>query len=370
MTEQQQHAAGAGGTASEPRPPLPSPQAGEGEGQNRSFHGFGPRQIAYGAIAVGLVLVVLLIGTAPFWAPALPWGAPPARPVAAAPSAPTAPPPAASSPAAALPAVQPRSNQQSREQEEATGAALEQLGRRLAALEARPAAAPASDIADIRQQIAKLSSAIAELTTRVEAVDREAAGRVQSAATDSALVLSLLQIRDAVAAGRPFVAEYDAFAALSRNHAEIAAAAAPLAGPAKTGVASRDVLAARLHALAGTIAATKAPAAAPGAATGWADEALSRLRGLVKIRRIDGDGESAGPEAAVKAAEQMLAGGDLAGAIDKVDRLGGAAAEAADPWLRMAKQRVAVEAAIERTEAALATRLGAPAGSRAGGASR
>src|SRR5205823_12477554 len=82
---------------------------------------------------------------------------------------------------------------------------------------------------------------------------------------------------------RPFAAEYDAFPALARVRPDIAAAAAPLAESAKNGVASRAVLAQRLHALAGSIATAEAPPADPD----WGDKAWARLRGLVTIRRID-----------------------------------------------------------------------------------
>src|SRR5207248_8060488 len=130
-------------------------------------------------------------------------------------------------------------------------------------------------------------------------------------------------------------------------------AAMPLAEPAKTGVASRAVLIARLHALAGAIATAAAPPADPD----WGDKVLARLRGLVTIRRIDGASQSE-PEAAVSAAERALRGGDLAGAVAALDRLAGPPAETARPWLQMARQRLAVEAALHRVEELLTARLG------------
>jgi hypothetical protein len=93
----------------------------------------------------------------------------------------------------------------------------------------------------------------------------------------------------------------------------------------------------------------------------WVDQALARLRGLVTIRRIDGaverppgDGSKPPPNAAALA----LAGGDLEGAVGALDKLSGASAEAVQPWLRMAKQRLAVEAALHRIEALSVARLG------------
>jgi hypothetical protein len=237
-------------------------------------------------------------------------------------------------------------------------AAIKALDSRLAALEAKPAA-PADETPELRQQQAKLATAVADLSARVAAAEKaiaaEKAAPAQSAAdpTDSALLLTLLRIRDAVEVARPFAAEYDAFTALAQPRPEIAAAAAPLAEPAKTGVASRTVLVARLHALAGAIATAEAPPAEPD----WSDKVLARLRGLVTIRRIDGAGQSE-PEAAVSAAERALRGGDLAAAIAALDRLAGPPAEAARPWLQMARQRLAVEAALQRVEELVTARLG------------
>jgi hypothetical protein len=143
-----------------------------------------------------------------------------------------------------------------------------------------------------------------------------------------------------------------------------------LAEPAKTGVAGRAVLAKRLRELAGAIATAKAPektpASAPadadgGPASDWVDQALIRLRGLVTVRRVDGAAPrqpGGRPETAVNAAELALAGGDLEGAVDALDTLAGPSAEAAGPWLRMARERLAVEAVLNRAEALLVARLG------------
>jgi hypothetical protein len=379
-----------------------------------------PRSPRYRRIAIGLggalVLVVVLVASAPFWAPLLPWTAAPARidaPQASgnqpvAPGQPEAPP--QGQPQTQLEAQPQKIQQETQPQgqpQEAASAVLQALDRRVGALEARPAA-PASDVADIRQQVARLASSAAELDGRVGALEarpiapasdiadiRERLARLASSATDldarvaslakaaptrdaidatdMALVLALLQIRGALEAGRPFAAEYEALAALAGTRPEIAAAAAPLAESAKTGVAGRAVLARRLRELAGAITTAKAPANAPadmpadangGPPPDWVDQALARLRGLVTIRRIDGTARrqpGSGPETVVNAAELALAGGDLESALDALDKLAGPSAEAAGPWLRMARERLAVEVALNQIEALLVARLGSAA---------
>ena len=311
----------------------------------------------YRAVAIGLAAAVVVLAivdaTAPLWAPPL------LRTLGWEPAI-DHPDPALIERLDRLEAAQHQARQDAAKSlaalQQTTGqaaATIKELDGRIAALEAKPAA-PAGEIAELRQQLAKLSTAVADLGARVAAVEKAAPAQSTADPTDSALLLTLLRIRDAVEVTRPFAAEYEAFAALVQARPEIAAAAGPLAEPAKTGVASRAVLLARLHALAGAIAAAEAQPAEPD----WSEKVLARLRGLVTIRRIDGAGQSE-PEAAVSAAERALAGGDLAAAVAPLGRLAGPPAEAARPWLQMARQRLAVEAALHRVEELLTARLGA-----------
>lgn len=295
------------------------------------------------------VLIAGAIAATPYWAPPvmqiLPWGPPTATPApvqAASPApAPIAHDDALAARVAALEAAQAKSNQNT--------AALQALGQRIATLEAKPG----PDLSPLQNQLTSLAAAVADLTQKVGVLDKAA----QTAPADgTALALLLLQIREAVEAGRPFDAEYQALITMSRSHPDIAAAAAPLAELATSGVASRGVLAARLHQLAPRIAA-----ATPPAKSSWRSQIVARLRSLVTIRRIDGAGQSPA-EAAVSSAERALAGGDLKQAVDALSGLGGANLAAAEPWLGMARQRLAVEAALRQIETLITAELGgAPA---------
>jgi hypothetical protein len=246
---------------------------------------------------------------------------------------------------------------QKQEQQGASNAAnhLKQIEGRIATLEAKPEPS-ASDSADLRQQIEKLAAAQSDLTAKLAASEKTVPAQSAADPTDTALLLTILQIREAVQTGRPFAAEQKALAALARNRPEIGDAAASLAEASNSGVASRAVLARRLHELAGSIAD---PGPKPAEAD-WRREALAKLRGLVTIRRIGGAAQT-GPETAVRAAETALAGGDLAGAIAALDKLTGGPGETARPWLQMARQREQVEETLKRIEAALTARLGKPA---------
>ena len=319
-----------------------------------------------GAVAIGfataLIVFGLLVITGPFWAPAI-------SPLFSAASAPSANTPLADR-LAQLEAAQ-RDNQQKIDQTVAAAqkaaadsvASVRPLDRRIAAIENRPATSPnelaelrqqlqalenrpaaaAGDIAELRQQVkaleAKPAAAPPELTEIRQQVQQltatnadlgkrvatlEKGEQAQSAAdpTDTTLLFAVLQIREAIETARPFAAEYDALAALAKARPDIAAAAAPLAEAAKSGVASRAVLIERLRALGGAIA-TAQPAPAD---RDWATRAWGQLRGLVTIRRVDGAGQSAA-EAGVSAAERALAAGDLPGAVTALDGLTGSAAD-------------------------------------------
>jgi hypothetical protein len=300
-------------------------------------------------LSVALVFVVAMVLASPFWAPAvaplLPWGEPPNA------GAPPVPPPADHEILARLDRIAPAQGVPAGE----LMPAIERLDKRLSALEARPAPSP-PDLSDIRRQLAAISNDIAALTGRVGSLEKSVRAEPAGDPVDAALVLSLLQMRAAMAVARPFAAEYEVFTGLARNRPDLEKAAEALAEPAKTGVASRAVLARRLHELAGQIAG----AAPPPAEDDWGGQIIARLRSLVTVRRVAGPGQTP-PEAAVSAAEQAMAQGDLAAAVRALEDLRGAPAEAARPWLRMAKTRLEAEAALRHVEDILAARLRAAA---------
>ncbi|MBV9551726.1 MAG: hypothetical protein JO032_02925 [Alphaproteobacteria bacterium] len=311
------------------------------------------------AAVAAVAIVAAAVAASPFWAPPvmrrLPWGQPAPT---AKPAAPTPPAQAAAAPApdpAPDPAIA-----SIRTQEAQNAAAVQQLGQRLAALEAKPAPAPPPDLAPLQQQLAALSKANADLVASVAALQKAAQSQPAADPRNTALALVLLQIREAVDIARPFADEYQALLALAGGRPEIVAAAQPLGGAATGGVASRAALAQRLRELAPKIATAKLP---PGA--GWKSQLVAKLRGLVTIRRISGEAQSPA-EAAVGAAERAMAGGDVGGAIDALSGLEGPAQAVAEPWLRTARQRLAVEAALRQVEAALTAAMAAPAPPSAG----
>ena len=316
-----------------------------------------------------LVLLVAGVAAAPFWAPAmvplLPWAQPPAQGKEIATrlerlealsarvqklEGQASRPDKTSDLAARLDRLESAGQDGQRQ---TAAAELQRLDQRLAAIEAKPATAPA-ELAELRQQLDKLSSAVNALSGRLDAIEKTVRAQAGVDPTDAGLLLVLLQMRDAITAARPFMAEYDAFAALAHERRDIAAAAAPLAGVAQEGAAGREVLRERLDTLATDIS----NAEPPPAPSDWQAQAWARMRSLVTVRRVSGAGQNA-TEAAVSAAQRAMAQGDLAAAIAKLETLSGAPAEAAGSWLRMAHARLNVEQALRKTEQLLTARLAA-----------
>jgi hypothetical protein len=232
---------------------------------------------------------------------------------------------------------------------------------RLDAISAQSAQRDASETAaiqKIRQDMVQRGNAEGELAKRLDVLEHQVHTQNSADRSGSALLLALLQMREAVETARPFPAEYATFEDLAAHDPELTAAAAPLAEPARSGVASRAVLDRRLADLADQMTTIRPPAAKPAKPKWWA-QALTQLEGLVTIRRIEPSAKT-GPEATIEAAHTDLAQGDLGAAVAAVGTLTGTNAEAAQPWLRMARQRLAAETALSKLQALLTSRVGAP----------
>jgi hypothetical protein len=327
-------------------------------------------------LAALLALVIAGLGLSPFWAPVvaplLPWGAktaPMAEGYDAFASRLTAlerrPEGAASNVDAVKSALAAQTervdrleaalaaDRQNQAQTTANKSALEQLTQRVAAIEAQTASKAAESEKAVRE-LGRLGTAATDLGERLSALEQRARAQVTTDRAGTALLLAELQMREAVEEGRPFAAAYGAFTKLARDDPMLIAGAAPLSAAARDGVASRIVLRRELADLAGELAR----AGEPAGNLRWWQQALDRIKRVVTIRRIGGSAH-AGPQAAVSTAQSALAGGDLAAAVSALGSLNGADAELAQPWLRMARDRLAAEAALAHLQQALAAHLGA-----------
>ncbi len=327
------------------------------------------------AVLVVLLLTVLgLVGTSPFWAPPLasllPWQSA-----------------AAGDESEQLAALGTRIDQLTRQQQERPAtddspqrAALATLSRRIDDLEQRPATAPDATndaAATLQPQIDRLQdtlrhqdAAVAALSQRLAAV--ESANRsVDRDTADRTLLLAVGELRGAIETSRPYAGELATVTALALGRGAADDDLALLKTSAAAGVPGVAVLAQRfrdetavaiLHA-----AATETP---PDA--GWRERTLARLRALVAIRRAAPTAGTPAPddgaspaERAVDLAQAALDKGDLAGAVAALDKMSGAAATAAAPWLATAHDRLAAETALAHlTELAAAAHDDTPSPTR------
>jgi hypothetical protein len=321
-----------------------------------------------------LVLVVGGVASSPYWASAmgrlLPWGKAPAAAdydalaarIAALEERP-APPAidvdaikaAQAATARRLAALDTAIDALRQDQEQAS-AAKAAVAQRFAKIEAQAvarAAAEAAELQKVQQELAQRGAAARDFADRLAGFEQRLQAQSNADRSGAVQLLALLQMRETIETARPFPAEYAAFKQLAAREPALAAAAEPLAEAARDGVASGAVLRQRLADLGETVATAKAPATTPQ----WWAQALDRLRRLVRIRRIDGAAKT-GPQAVIDAAQADLAQGDLAAAVAAIEKLTGADAEAAQPWLRLARQRLAAEAALTHLQELLTKRLG------------
>jgi hypothetical protein len=360
-------------------PPQPAQQpAGDGNGVVKSA---GHRRSVVSPTVVLVLIIVSGIALSPFWAPdvapLLPWGvrSPVSMPDYAAFAArleaierrPTPPAIDAGAIGSAQSALARRVDQLEAARNEdgqseapivSIKAGLQQLERQLGTIESQAALREAGEAAEIRkvqQELTRLGAGAAGLADRLEALEQRSRAQARTAPTDAILLVALLQMREAVEQSRGFAAELSVFTALAHDRPDLLAASAALADIARDGVVGRLAVAKHLAEVAGHIAsATTLPPEAD-----WEAQVLARLRALITIRRIEGAPQSE-PDAALRAAEVALGRGDLGEAVAQLDRLSGASAEAARPWLKMARQRLAVEGALARLQDLLVIRLEHP----------
>lgn len=221
----------------------------------------------------------------------------------------------------------------------------------------------------LQQRVLQLSAALAGAKNQLAGAEKRIAAleaRSQAAGTvsrDSAFVLAVGQLREAVRSGKSFAAALAGLRAIAGDDRDAASAIAVLQPYAAGGVADLATLRTRF-----AVAAPRIAAAAPQPATGWIDRVLARLSSLISIRRT-GPAAAAGkgPEAVVARAELALDTGDIAGAVKALEGLTGAARDAAAPWLAGARARLAADAAVATLESEAIGRIGNTASGASGG---
>jgi uroporphyrinogen-III synthase len=152
----------------------------------------------------------------------------------------------------------------------------------------------------------------------------------------AAMLLTLNEFRSNIDNHRPYAQDLAVLEKFAGNDPVMNKSLQKLAPYAEKGVMSRDALQTEFKGLAGDIVTAKLQ----GADLSVKDQALKRLRRLVKIRKTD-DVEGKSPDAVVARAQIMLNKGDVKGAVAQLKTLEGEPAQVAQPWVENASGYVA-----------------------------
>lgn len=201
-------------------------------------------------------------------------------------------------------------------------------------------------LADAPARLDALATKLSDLGARIDALGTARAAASKDAGADALRAVAILQLRDAILAGRPFESELETARALTPNDTGAgtsawSAALDALAPHAAAGVPALAALRASFPAVARAILAAPTSAASGD----WVAGALRRISALVTVRPA-GPVEGTEPGAIVARAEARLADGDLAGAVAELDALDGPPAAAAKPWRAQAAARLDAERAL------------------------
>ncbi len=251
---------------------------------------------------------------------------------------------------------------------ESLSANLARMTDRLQALEEGQAAAGAPTEAltmRLSGEAARLDEMLTtqtELAARLEAAEGALAGVAagQAAAPGSEetlMLLAMLQLRDAIRGSGPYEEPLRMLQNLTGEDAELAAVIAPLERRAPAGLPSIADLQAAFPDVARRIAAIELGEEGEG----WSAGVLRRLSEAVNLRPV-GLVEGGQPTAVAARAEVKLNDGDLAGALEELNGLSGAAAEAAAAWRSDAEARIAANQAVSRLGALVSERFRTTAG--------
>jgi hypothetical protein len=208
-------------------------------------------------------------------------------------------------------------------------------------------AAAAPEIMALGERILALESTVPNL---VGAIDKEMAGT-----RSAALTLAFSNLRAAVNAGKPYVAELKTITALAPGAGELG----KLPDYAETGVPTLPELTRQFREKKDAALTV----ASPSEEQSFLGELMTSAQSLVKVRRVDDSPEGNSVTAILTRADTDLESEQLPDAVAEVETLQGEAREPFAAWLEAARARIAAEETLQRLEGVLLASLtgGAPA---------
>ena len=202
-----------------------------------------------------------------------------------------------------------------------------------------------SALAELRAENARLATLTETLGENVKALEGRLVAAERRTGAQETTMLAVGQLRAALARGTAFAEELRVLETVSSEDEAVAEAVAKLWPHAFAGVETEAALRARFEQLAPRVLSAEQATAGD-----WTGRLLAKLSDVVTVRRIGGEVEGEGSDAVLARTEARLQGGDLAGAVEAMGALQGAAAEAAQPWLAAARARLAADSALTALE--------------------
>ena len=263
------------------------------------------------------------------------------------------------------PVPNPQNAQQAAQQAQALTALSERIGaleQRITTLAAAQTSQTAADATKALQaQIQALTQKLDEQSQLLATLQSQKPSGGDRA--DAALVVTVSQLRAVLATSRPYAPELQAAEALAKDQPDLLKQLQAFDARADRGIPDIGSLRERFGATAEAVDRV----AAPPSGGGWRDRLVAGAKRFFHVRRVaeGGQGDAGDPETILAAAETSLKRSDLAGAVAALRRLQGAAAETAKSWLDEAQARVDADQALASLSTTLArTVLTAPAGAK------
>ncbi len=193
---------------------------------------------------------------------------------------------------------------------------------------------------DVSRALTPVSTKLADLEKTVTAMlKREKLG--QTDIERAALAIALSNLQRAIEQGREFASELDAVKNLAPEKLNLNT----LSSFRNQGIPTTEALSSQFPSVAAVV--LKADRTPEGNSV--LNQFFSNARSVVRIRRT-GEVQGESTEAVVARMEVRVKKGDLSGALAEAEGLTGPALEAAMPWLKQVRGRLAVNQAMEKIE--------------------
>ena len=211
-----------------------------------------------------------------------------------------------------------------------------------------------SSTAAAQGEVERLKAEVTAFGGRLDQVDAALVDRRQVALRAEATVLSVGQLRAALATARPFAKEVAALRSLAGDDAAMAASLDQIQPFAEAGIPTNEILTRDFARMAPVLVRS----AVVGDGRSWWRQTLYHIGTVISIRRIGENIPGDSTDAVVARAEGKIGDGELAGAISALQTLSGLPAEMASSWIHDAGHRVVADAAADELDRIAIAHLG------------